>query len=74
VIGQLVTRFASRLRFPVLFALVAGLFVVDLLVPDVVPFFDEVMLALGTLLLGSLRKRRPDTAAAAPTGPVKSGT
>ena len=58
MIGQLVTRFASGLRFPVLFGLVAGLFVVDLFVPDLVPFFDEVMLALGTLLLGALRKRR----------------
>jgi len=58
MIGSLVTRFASGLRFPVLFALVGGLFLVDVLVPDLVPFFDEVMLALGTLLLGSLRKRR----------------
>jgi len=69
MIGPLVTRFASGLRFPVLFALVGGLFVVDLLVPDLIPFFDEVMLALGTLLLGALRKRRPEGAAA---GDVKS--
>jgi hypothetical protein len=26
---------------------------------DMIPFFDEMMLALGTLLLGSMRKRRP---------------
>jgi hypothetical protein len=65
MIGSLVTRFASRLRFPVLFALVGGLFLVDVLVPDLVPFFDEVMLALGTLLLGSLRKRRGSEAPAA---------
>jgi hypothetical protein len=58
VIGSLVTRFATGLRFPILFALVGGLFLVDVLVPDLVPFFDEVMLALGTLLLGSLRNRR----------------
>jgi len=72
VIGPLITRFASRLRFPTLFALVAGLFVVDVLVPDVVPFFDEVMLALGTLLLGSLRKRRPEADAAEVSSPAKS--
>ncbi len=60
MIGALVTRFASRLRFPVLFALVGSLFVMDLLVPDLVPFVDEVMLALGTLLLGAWRKRRPE--------------
>jgi len=60
LIRALVTRFASRLRFPALFALVGSLFVVDLLVPDLVPFVDEVMLALGTLLLGAWRKRRPE--------------
>ncbi len=57
MIGQLVTRFASRLRFPALFGLLAGLFVLDVLVPDMIPFVDEVLLALGTLLVGSLRKR-----------------
>lgn len=58
MIGGLVTRFAAGLRFPTLFGLVAALFVIDLLVPDVVPFIDEILLALATLLLGSLRKRR----------------
>jgi hypothetical protein len=58
LIGRLVTRFASGLRFPTLFGLLAGLFVLDVLVPDVIPFADEVLLALGTLLVGSLRKRR----------------
>jgi hypothetical protein len=72
VIGQLVTRFASGLRFPVLFALVGGLFAVDLLLPDLVPFFDEVMLALATLLLGSLRKRRPGAGAEGTSSRAKS--
>jgi uncharacterized membrane protein YccC len=58
VIGGLVTRFAAGLRYPTLFGLVAALFVIDLLVPDLIPFIDEILLALGTLLLGSLRKRR----------------
>ena len=52
-----VLRFASRLRFPQLFMVVAGLFVLDLLVPDVIPFFDELILGLATLLLANLRKR-----------------
>ena len=59
MIRALVTRFASGLRFPVLFAVTAALFVLDLLLPDLVPFADEVLLGLGTLLLGSLRRRRP---------------
>ena len=58
MIGGLVTRFASGLRYPTLFGLVAALFVIDLLLPDLIPFIDEILLALGTLLLGSLRKRR----------------
>ncbi len=58
MIGGLVTRFAAGLRYPTLFGLVAALFVIDLLLPDLVPFIDEILLALGTLLLGSLRRRR----------------
>lgn len=74
MIGALVTRFAARLRFPALFALVAGLFVIDVLVPDVVPFFDELMLALGTLLLGSLKKRRPGSPPGSAEEPDKSNS
>lgn len=58
MIGRLVTRFAAGLRFPTLFRIVAALFVLDLVVPDVIPFYDEILLALGTLLLGSLKTRR----------------
>lgn len=57
----LLLAFASRLRFPWLFALTAGLFLLDLVVPDAIPFVDELLLGLGALLLGSWRKRRlPD--------------
>jgi len=58
MIGRWVMRFAAGLRYPTLFKLVAALFVVDLLVPDLIPFADEVLLALGTVLLGALRRRR----------------
>jgi hypothetical protein len=56
------------LRFPVLFGLVAGLFLLDLLIPDLIPFADEILLAFGTVLLGSLRRRRGGTAQ--PSTPV----
>ncbi len=49
--------FASNLRYPQLFALTAGLFVLDLLVPDMVPFVDEILLGLLTVLLGRLKDR-----------------
>jgi hypothetical protein len=54
-----VTRFAGKLRFPYLFLLTGGLFLLDLVIPDLIPFADELLLGLGTLLLGSLRKRKP---------------
>ncbi len=50
-------EYASGLRFPKLFAITATLFLVDLVVPDVIPFADEILLALITALLGSLKKR-----------------
>ena len=52
------TRFAGRLRFPQLFALSAALLLLDLLIPDLIPFADEILLALVTLLLGILKRRR----------------
>jgi len=52
-------QYASRLRFPKLLALAAVVFVVDLILPDVIPFADEILLGLITLLLGTLKKRNP---------------
>ena len=57
----LINRFASRLKFPQLFAFVATLFVIDLIIPDMIPFIDEILLGLVTLLLGSLRNKEPST-------------
>ena len=53
-----IERFAGELRFPQLFWLTAILFVVDVFVPDLIPFADEILLGLATLLLGSWKKRR----------------
>ncbi|TXH72274.1 MAG: hypothetical protein E6Q88_06710 [Lysobacteraceae bacterium] len=50
--------FLSRLSFPKLFMLAAALWVLDILVPDFIPFFDELLLGIGTLLLANLRKRK----------------
>lgn len=49
--------YASRLRFPTLFLVIAGLFVFDLIIPDFIPFLDEIMLGLGTVLLASWKNR-----------------
>lgn len=53
----IVRRFLGRLRFPQLFLLTAILFAVNLAVPDPLPFVDEILLALVSLMLGSLRKK-----------------
>jgi Family of unknown function (DUF6116) len=58
MIRSLVARFAAGLRYPTLFKLVGLLFLLDFFLPDLVPFVDEILLGLGTLLLGSLRTRR----------------
>jgi hypothetical protein len=51
-------RFLGRLSYPRLFALTAALFAVDLVVPDIIPFVDELLLGLGTLLLANWKKRK----------------
>lgn len=55
-----VSRYATRLRFPQLFLVTAALFVLDVLIPDLIPFADEVLLALATILLGSWQKQRSE--------------
>ncbi len=56
-------RFASRLRFPQLFTFFLIVFVLDLIVPDAIPFADEILFGLLTVLLGSLRRsqRQPQS-------------
>ena len=53
-----ILRFVSGLRFPWLFGIVALVFGVDLILPDVLPFVDELLLGLLTLLLAAWRKRK----------------
>jgi hypothetical protein len=56
---DLLSRFIGRLRFPQLFIVAALLLGADLVVPDVIPFLDEALLALLTAMLGMLRRRDP---------------
>lgn len=55
VLGQVV----KRLKFPQLFALTATLFVLDLLIPDLIPFADEILLGLATALFALWREDAP---------------
>ena len=55
-----ILEFLSQLRFPYLFLLTAGIFFLDLLIPDMVPLADEILLGLGTLLLSKLKRKDGD--------------
>jgi hypothetical protein len=59
LIGPLL-RWVGRLSYPRLFLVTAVLFLVDVVVPDFIPFADELLLGLGTLLLGNWKKRGGD--------------
>lgn len=59
-------RWAAGLRFPWLLALTATVFGLDLLLPDLLPFVDEILLGLATLLLSAWRRRRGPADAAEP--------
>lgn len=66
----------SRLKFPQAFAVFVALFLFDLVIPDFVPFIDEILLGLGAALFGMWRERvspaRPAPPAAKP--PIKNIT
>lgn len=49
-------RWLSRLSYPRLFVVAAVLFGLDMVIPDVIPFADEILLGLATLLLARWKK------------------
>lgn len=56
LLERLVQR--SNLRFPGLFVLFAGLTLLDVLLPDFIPFIDEIGLALLAAMFGLWKRRR----------------
>ena len=57
VLRNRLLQFAAGLRFPRLVLFTAVLFGLDLLIPDAIPFADEILLGLLTLILASMKKR-----------------
>ncbi|MCC8475928.1 hypothetical protein LN458_18275 [Xanthomonas arboricola] len=51
-------EWASTLCYPTLFKLAAALFLVDLVLPDPIPFLDELLFGLTTLLLANWKTRK----------------
>jgi hypothetical protein len=50
-VAALVRRFARRWRYPRLLTVSVALLLADLVIPDIIPFVDEILLALLTLIL-----------------------
>ncbi len=59
-------RFLGRLSYPRLFVLTGVLFALNVIIPDVIPFVDEILLGLGTLLLANWKKRKDPVASNKP--------
>jgi hypothetical protein len=50
-----IVGYASRLRFPTLFKITVGLMLLSWLLPDPLPFLDEIATALAMLVLANWR-------------------
>ncbi len=50
--------YANRLKFRNLFFLISALFIIDLLVPDMVPMIDEIILGLLAIILSNWKKNK----------------
>jgi len=59
-ISALINKLIPGIRYPWLFAILAGLLAIDLVVPDPVPLLDEVVLGVLTFLAASWRIRKGD--------------
>ncbi len=55
---QMFLKNANQLRFRNLFFIVISLFFIDLLLPDFIPFIDEIILGLLAIILANWKKER----------------
>lgn len=56
LVGPLLS-YLVKLRFPYFFVFTAVLFLIDLFIPDFIPFADEILLGLCAALLGNWKKQ-----------------
>lgn len=57
-VDKLVNRAAGKMRFPWLVLVLGVLFVADVFIPDAIPFVDEILLALLTLIFSRIRTHK----------------
>lgn len=48
---------ATRLKFPQAFGVFLALFLIDLMLPDFIPFADEILLGLGAVVFALWREK-----------------
>lgn len=53
-----ILAYLAQLRFRNLFLITAGIFVVDLLIPDLIPFVDELLFGSLTLLFAAWKRNK----------------
>lgn len=68
IVLGLLGRYGASLRFPVIFFATACLFALDMVLPDPVPFLDELILGLMTAMLASWK--RPADPPQGPAEPI----
>ncbi|MCW8128332.1 DUF6116 family protein [Microbulbifer halophilus] len=62
-------NYAGKLEHPQLFKWICAIFLVNLFIPDPIPFVDELLLGLATLYLGNQKKdRQRETPTEKPAG------
>ena len=61
-IKKRLAAYLESLRFPWLLLATSAVFLVDLFLPDAIPFVDEMLLALLAVLLGRLKRKTPRAA------------
>lgn len=75
---QVVEKVATKLKFPQAFGVFLALFLLDLLIPDLIPFADEILLGLAAALFGMWRETsgpaRPSAPPLATKPPEKNVT
>ncbi len=57
-VSGVVVEHAGKLRFPILLAISAVLFGLDFMIPDAIPFVDEIFLGLSTVILATWRRKK----------------
>ena len=61
-----ILAYRAQLRFRNLFLVMAAIFAVDLLIPDFIPFVDELLFGSLTLLFAAWKRDKQATSATTP--------